>query len=279
MKTKYSALFTAAVLGLTLLACAVSGTATAPPPPTVDSTQLDLVIAQTVSAALAQTASAPTATSAASATPVPEPTATPTAIPQTSITHQPDGNAIFLDEKANYALSIPPGWLPIRIDQMEYYDAFSLPQAAEPAFQAALLNISALDPDIHRLFIFDIQDGHLQNDFVNNVNLLWQLDQPLALETEDQVKALAEALPAQSPGLTVTGYSIAKNSEEIPIGIILSESTVIKEDGSEIKLFQKQVLVNLESGSLILTFTSDAEIKDATLPAFDGMIESLSLID
>ena len=64
---------------------------------------------------------------------------------------------------------VPPGWLPVRIDQLEYYDAFSLPQAADPNLQTALMQINSLDPKVHRLFIFDLQEGHLQSGFVNNV--------------------------------------------------------------------------------------------------------------
>ncbi|MCC6260595.1 MAG: hypothetical protein IT311_07005 [Anaerolineales bacterium] len=278
MNKKYSAPLAVVALGLTMLACAVSGAPTASAPPTTDSAQLNSIVAETVSAALEQTASAPTATSAATATPLAEPSPTPTPPPQTAITHQADGNALFTDEKAKYSLLIPPGWLPVRIDQMEYYDAFSLPQAADPAFQTALLNISSLDPSVQRLFIFDLQDGHIQNGVVNNINLIWSLDETFALENEDQVKALAETLPTTVSGLTVTSYSIAKTEYGLPIGVILSETSVPKE-GGEIKLFQKQVFLNLEAGSLTLTFTSLSDLKDATLPFFDGIVESFRLLD
>ena len=271
-------MFAASILILTMLACGLQGSPTASPSaPTVDPAQLNAIIAETVSAVLEQTALAPTSTPLATATPQPEPSATPTFWPQTSTNLQLDGTNFFLDERAGFNISIPPGWLPVRIDQIEYYDAFSLPQAADPKVQTALMNINTLDPNIYRLFIFDLQDGHLEGGFVNNVNFIWLIDNSISLETEDEIKATAEALPSTVPGLVVTSYAISKTINDIPIGMILSETTGQREDGSELKLFQKQIFLNVEEGYLTITFTTEQGIKDATLPFFDSIIESLKI--
>lgn len=271
-------MFAVSVLLLTMLACAIPGQGTASTPaPTVDPVQINAMVAETVSAVLEQTALAPTAAQPATATSEPIPTPTPNLVLQSSITSQPDGTNFFVDEEAGFNISIPPGWLPVRIDQIEYYDSFSLPQATDPNVQTALLNINTLDPNVYRLFIFDLQDGHLQSGFVNNINIVWKLDTSISLETEDQIKATAEALPSAVPGLVVTSSSISKTASNISIGMILSEINSQNSDGSQLILFQKQVILNVEAGLLILTFTTEQGIKDATLPFFDTMIESLKL--
>lgn len=278
MNKHQSILFAIFILFLTTLACAIPGQGDASvPTPTVDPAQLNAIVAETVAAVLQQTALAPTVTQAVTATSQPTPSATATPLEQSSITSQLDGTALFVDEKAGFTLTIPPGWLPVRIDQIEYYDSFSLPQAADPSVQTALMDINDLDPNVFRLFIFDLQDGHVQNGFVNNVNVIWSLDSTLALETEEEIQKTADELPSVVPGLIVTSTTVSETISGIPVGIILSEIKGQNSNGAELALFQKQVFLNLEEGSLTVTFTTEEGIKDATLPFFDIIIESIKL--
>ncbi len=280
MNKRQPVIFAAFLLLLAGLACAIPGQeAASTSAPTVDPAQLDAIVAETVAAVLQQTASAPTSTQSATATsqPAAEPSFTSTPWPQSSLTNQVDGTIFFVDEKAGYNFYISPGWLPVRIDQMEYYDAFSLPQAADPIVQAALMDINDLDPNLYRLFIYDLQDGHLQSGFVNNVNIVWNQGLAINLKTEDEIKKTAETLPSAIPGLTVTSSSASKTSSGIPIGVILSEIAGKKSDGTDLSLFQKQVFLNVKEGVLVLTFTTEQGIKDATLPFFDTLVESIKL--
>ncbi len=279
MKKHTPIIFAVSLLWVTALACAIPGQAASVPPPTVDSAQLDAIVAETVSAALQLTASAATPTPPATSTSAPtvEPTASATPLPQSSITQQADGTSLFIDETAGFNMIVPPGWLAVRIDQLEYYDAFSLPQAADPNLQTALMEINSLDPKIHRLFIFDLQDGHLQSGFVNNVNIVLNAGSSISLKTDDEIKTTAKALPDTVPGLAVQSSSVTETASGIQIGVILSELGSQKEDGTQLALFQKQVLLNVKGGILVITFTTEQGIKDATLPFFDTMIESIQL--
>ncbi|MBL8080272.1 MAG: hypothetical protein JNM55_20045 [Anaerolineales bacterium] len=280
MKKRRPYLFAASLLVLAAMACAIPGQGTASAPaPTVDPAQLDAIVAETVAAVLQQTALAPTATQPATATiePAAELSVTTTPLPQSSITNQADGTSFYVDEKAGFNVTIPAGWLPVRIDQLEYYDAFSLPQAADPTVQSALMDINDLDPKVYRLFIFDLQDGHLQSGFVNNVNIVWDQGSSISLKTEDDIKATAESLPSVVPGLVVKSASVSKTLSDILIGVILSEVPAKNKDGADLVLVQKQVLLNVKDGLLVFTFTTEQGIKDATLPFFDTLVESIQL--
>jgi hypothetical protein len=262
-----------------MLACAIPGQAASVSTPTVDPAQLDAIVAETVSAALQLTVSAATPTPPATSTSLPtiEPTASSTPLPQSSITLEVDGTSFFVDEISGFNMIVPPGWLPVRIDQLEYYDAFSLPQAADPNLQTALMQINNLDPKVHRLFIFDLQDGHLQSGFVNNVNIVLNAGSSISLKTDDEIKATAAALPQAVPGLVVQSSAVTETASGILLGVILSDLNSQKEDGTKHALFQKQVLLNVKGGVLVITFTTEQGIRDATLPFFDGMIESIQL--
>jgi len=280
MKKRQPYPFAASLLVLAAMACAIPGQGTASAPaPTVDPAQLDAIVAETVAAVLQQTALAPTATQPATATiePAAELSVTTTPLPQSSITNQADGTSFYVDEKAGFNVTIPAGWLPVRIDQLEYYDAFSLPQAADPTIQSALMDINDLDPKVYRLFIFDLQDGHLQSGFVNNVNIVWDQGSSISLKTEDDIKATAESLPSVVPGLVVKSASISKTLSDILIGVIISEVPTKNKDGADLVLVQKQVLLNVKDGLLVFTFTTEQGIKDATLPFFDTLVESIQL--
>jgi hypothetical protein len=279
MKKQPPIILAVSILWLMALACAIPGQAASVPTPTVNSAQLDAIVAETVSAALQLTASAATATPPPTSNSLPtiEPTASSTPLPQSSITQQADGTSLFVDEIAGFNMIVPPGWLPVRIDQLEYYDAFSLPQAADPNLQTALMQINSLDPKIHRLFIFDLQDGHLQSGFVNNVNIVLNAGSSISLKTDDEIKATAAALPQAVPGLVVQSSAVTETASGILLGVILSDLNSEKEDGTKLALFQKQVLLNVKGGVLVITFTTEQGIKDATLPFFDAMIESIQL--
>lgn len=280
MNKRQPVILAASFLVLAGLACAIPGQgAGSTPAPTVDPAQLDIIVAQTVSAVLQQTALAPTPTQPATPTsqPTAEPSATIAPLLQSSITNQADGTALYVDEKAGFNISVPPGWLPVRIDQLEYYDSFSLPQAADPLVQTALMDINDLDPKVYRLFIFDLQDGHLQNGFVNNINIVWNQGPSISLKTEDDINKVAEGLPSMVPGLAVKSSDVSKTNSGIPIGVILSEIAGQKKDGGDLSLFQKQVILNVKEGILVITFTTEQGIKDATLPFFDTLVESIQL--
>ncbi len=278
--SRYPIFFAVAFLLLTVLACAIPGQNTASTPaPTFDTARLNEMIAETVTAAIAQTEqAAPTATKAPTKTPVPTQTIAPTPVPSgSSLTPQDDGTILYVDGDGGYQLSIAPGWLPVRINEQEYFDAFSLEAAADPLVQDALMVIKDLDPASFRLFVFDLQDGHLQNGFLTNLNFIWDKNGIISLEDETGIKAIADALPASMPGLAVQSSFIATNANSVPMGVIVSE--IPKTGTQEIVLVQKQVYINLEAGALVITFTTDKNLQDATLPSFDTLVESIKLAE
>jgi hypothetical protein len=275
-------LVAALFLMMTLPGCVVPGLSTAsnPAPLPDDGVRLETMVAETVSAALAQTGQA-----APSPLPVVETaeTAPPTvagenpANSRSSLAAQSDGTILFVDELAGYQLNVPPGWLPVRINEQEYYDAFSLPAASEQAVQDALIEIKGFDPAEFRLFIYDLQDGHMENGVITHVNLVWDSQGGISLDDETGLRETIDGLLNSTPELNVVSYSIDSTANEIPIGMILSELPGKTFDGIDVVLFQKQVYLNLPVGTLVLTFTTENNFKDATLSFFDSMVDTLKI--
>jgi hypothetical protein len=271
---------------LAIMACAVpgaAGDATQAPAATADDARLQEMVEETVAVAIAETERAVPTREVQTVPGTAEPTDTAAATQEpvgtgSSLAAQTDGTILFVDERAAFQVNVSPGWLPVRIEEQEYYDAFSLPVAADAAVQRALMNIKTLDPNTFRLFIYDLQDGHLINGVITSVNFVWDPKTSISLEGEAGVKAAADALAEAIPNLNVDSYEVsATTTNNIPIGVILSNIPGKTFEGTDVVLFQKQVYLNLPAGSLVISFTTEQNFKDATLPFFDTMVETIKI--
>lgn len=263
------------------LACVVPGLPSASQPAPTGDTRLEIMVAETVSAALAQTQqSVPTPTLPPTSTSTPTATVSPT--PETnssasSLTKLDDGSTYFADSLVEFEITIPAGWLAVRINQQEYLDAWLLPELANPALQRSLGSIENLDPTELRLFVLDIQEGHTEIDFVTNINFYWDKSSDLSLENDEDLKAEAATLPQALPGLEVTATEISATSLGIPVGSITSKTPVTTLGGVNLEIFQKQVFVKVGEGVLIITLSTTEELKQATLSQFDAAIDTMAV--
>lgn len=264
-----------------VLACVVPGLPSASQPAPTGDTRLEIMVAETVSAALAQTQqSVPTPTLPPTSTSTPTATVSPT--PETnssasSLTKLDDGSTYFADSLVEFEITIPAGWLAVRINQQEYLDAWLLPELANPALQRSLGSIENLDPTELRLFVLDIQEGHTEIDFVTNINFYWDKSSDLSLENDEDLKAEAATLPQALPGLEVTATEISATSLGIPVGSITSKTPVTTLGGVNLEIFQKQVFVKVGEGVLIITLSTTEELKQATLSQFDAAIDTMAV--
>jgi hypothetical protein len=265
---------------LVILGCVVPGlTPVSAPAPTADTVLLVTMVAETVSAARKETASAVTPEPASTAT-LPPPTETAILITESSasgslLSKADDGSTLFSDQRADYEVTVPTGWLPVRVNEQEYRDAWSLAETADPAVQAALKSIETEDPDHLRLFVLDTQDGHVQDGFVNTIKLVWDEQSDMSLADETDIVAAAQALPTSTPGLEVMTTELRTTPSGLPVGVITTRIPTVKSDGSVMVLLQEQVFVNLNQGILTITLSTTEDSNDEMQSVFDGMIATL----
>jgi hypothetical protein len=276
---KQRGLFATLILLTAALACVIPGAQTASTIPPTPDTRLGTMVAETVSAAIELTALAvPTETPPPTTTP--EPTVTPT--PEISgagstLTAQDDGSTLFVDERAGYQITVPTGWLAVRVNEQEYYDAFQLSVLANERLNAALQSIQNLDPNTFRLLVVDIDEEHIQNDIVTNVNLVWDPQNTISFDSEDGLQALADELPSTVQGLTVSSVDIIVPPNGAPYGEIQSEINGLNTAGAPATLYQKMTVFKLKTGMLVITFTTEGGFTETTLPAFESMLSSLTI--
>jgi len=297
--------FMAPVFLMIILACVVPGLPTASTPlPTLtaDTGAIETLVAGTVSAAIAQTQqsipgpspvvvivtasadSTPTPTVASSPTPTytvtPTFTATPTQNPsQSALTRHEDGSVLFRDDLADYKIKLPLGWLALRINEKEFLDAFSLEEAANTHVQQSLLGIQNEDPNILRLFVFD--PSHIQNDFVTDMRFVFDRGGRISLTTDADLQSIAAKIPNSAAvfRFEVTSVKMGTSTSGVDFGVIEARSSFTSAAGADVGLYQKQVFFNVPLGTQSITFTTVADLKEILLPAFDAMLETVTLIE
>ncbi len=128
-------------------------------------------------------------------TPSPVPTLTLTPTPKislngTSLTINDDGSALFVDHKAGIQLTIPAGWMPLRVNEKEYYDAFTAPVVvANPAMAERLTQLQNVDVKKFRLDALDIREGHIPNGVISDINVIFLEGDTRTLEKLWQAEA------------------------------------------------------------------------------------------
>ena len=283
-------IFFISLIFLMTIACVVPGlSSTSPTPlfaPTVDTGAIETRVGGTVSAVIAQTEQAqPTVTATFPATPPPTSTQTSTATStpeanpsQSTLTQQADGSTLFADEFAGYEITIPTDWLTVRVDGQEYLDAFSLDEAADTNIQQSLLSVQAEDPNTFRLLAVDTQAEHIQNDFVTDMRFVLDGQKNIDLSS-DAMLTIAEKIPASAEvfRFEVTSVEIITSPSGVQFGVIEAKSSFTNPEGAEVPIYQKRVFFNTESGTQSIIFTTVTDLKQTTLPAFDTMLETISL--
>ncbi len=264
-----------------MTACVVPGFPTASAPlsaPTTDPGQLEAMVAETVSAAIEKTEQAhPTRTPA----PTQQPTQTDTPEPVTygsALAVQDDGSALFVDEHAGYQITIPSGWLAVRVDEKEYYDAWNLAEAADPNIQALLLGMKEQDPNTHRLLVMDTQDGHIQNEFVTDIEFIW--DEQAAFNGIEDLQVIAEKIPAETGAFKfeVTSTQLITAITGVQFGVIEAKSSFTNASNETVNIYQKRIFFKAKTGMQSIVFTTLESLKESTLPAFEAMIETIALV-
>jgi len=275
---------TIVALGLTALACAVPalpfGAASAPTAFSTPDNRLEVMVAETVSAAIVMTQQAlPTATEAA---PTPMPTATLAATATLSadsvLDYNTDGSSTFIDLLGKYQLTVPMQWLTVRINAPEYDTALGSLEAENPSIQNSLKIIKEQDPNVFRLFMLDTNEEHVDGGFVTNVNLVWDPQMEASFENASDLNTIAEALPATLKDSEILSTSLRSTTNQAPYGIVTIKTPATTQGGTDISIYQKLAFFDLPVGTLTITLSTTETWQETVEPSFDEFINSFLIL-
>ena len=219
-----------------------------------------------------------TATAPPTATELP-PTSTPTAYPKigTELEENDDGSSTYFDYTGGYKIDTPANWLALRPGEREYTAAWLIPEAANDEVKNSLQKMQSRDPNTYRLSVLDIQDGHYQNGFLSNINLIASIEEEVSLEVYFAQNVLE--LPEVFPDIIILSSDLSLTSTGIPVGIIETQWSLEDISGTIFNLYQKQAIFKAKNRYYILTFTSTDEFKSTIVKDFNLLVDSFMLLE
>jgi len=212
------------------------------------------------------------------ATPSPTASEAPTPTPKISVNGtvleiRKDQSALFTDHKAGIQLLIPTGWLPLRVNENEYYQAFTSEFAsANPAISEHLTQIQDADLNNFRLDAIDVREGHTVNGILTNINVLFYPDDVRSLEELAQAEGKKKSAFKDYIFLN-RGYPKTADGTRI---LVIDRTW--RQDQTK-KMFQRSVFFRLPTGALVLNLYSNRDFKDTVLPDFEQVVNSVSSIN
>ena len=268
MKQKYlyrslSGVFTM----LAIAACAFSKQKV-PIVPTTDLKKFETSVASTAQAAaqLTKQASIPTSVPA---------TATPQISPitKTSLVNLEDQGTLFIDHKAGIQVTIPPGWLAIRPNEAEYYNAFALDEVlSSPAINDRLTDLQSVNPDYFRLDAIDIRPDHVVDGILSVMSVNFQPDDYRSLEAWAKAESNKKSPFKEYKFLS----SIIQKTADGTHVLVVQESWRGSANGI---LYHREMFFSLASGTLVIDIQTNRTVKDTMLPEFEQVINSLTLLN
>jgi hypothetical protein len=238
----------------------------AQPVPTVDTSARETALAGTAVASFGTA----TPTSTSTETPVPTPKVSNYG---TSLIIQKDGTALFVDHKAGMQLTIPEGWLPVRVNEDEYYKAYSLDVALEnPAITDRLTQTQSANLDYHRLDAIDIREGHIPDGVITVINVIFQEGDKRTLEQWAKAE-ISKKQPFAHFKWILTSYPRTADGTRV---LQIEESWDAEQKA---RIYYRGIFFSLPSGTVVLDFYTNNEFKDTVLPDFDQVVNSLTLLN
>ena len=215
---------------------------------------------------IASTAQASAQQTALASSPTPPPaTSTPQISPisGTSLATREDQTALFVDHRAGIQLVIPAGWLPVRMNEDEYYKAFTLDAVmANQPITDRLTQIQSYNTDFFRLDAIDIRPGHIVDGIISDISVIFEeydtrtLEEWLKLEKRQKRPFKEYKFLSSKYQETVNGMRVLVVEESwagIPAGTV----------------YYRRVFFSLSTGTVVLDFQSNLDFKDTVLPDFE----------
>ncbi len=280
MDRKHSLLYLTS--SITLLLVAACGTTpavpTQQPVSTTDPNMFSTMVAEAAGALMTQTAEAalllpspvPTEPPAIEP-PLPPPTQSPVmSASGTALSPLEDGSTQFLDNLAGVKLTIPPGWVAVRLNEPEYNQVWSL-TVDDPVLQYGLESIQNLDPTIFRLHVFNTKPDYVYAGEGSRIDFVF---------TRDDVRTLEQVAEEEKQPQVFTDYALISSEFQVrPDGLELfsieEQWRGTSSTNEPVMIYEKGVTFKVPSGTVAVELFVPFDIKHEVVPVFDQMVERL----
>ena len=263
------------------LACAIPGLqpAVTVPPTTMP---LEVIIANTASAAQTQTQQAAPAVMQATetVTPVVLPTITPSPIFSdygTALVTREDQTILFIDRTSGFQITFPSNWVPVRVNHDEFY-SLSVNEAVTtyPFLTTELRIISDHDPNKTRVHAFDVAQGHMQDQYVPHISVHWVGE---VLPLMEGASSHLEYIRSQNPEATVVTPPTELTTQNGITAAMIEFTVPGKSLASTLDIlpYERRIYFHSNNGSVYIIFSALSDVREQVIPEFDQIINSITL--
>lgn len=264
---------------LTLACATTSAVPTQQPVSTADPNAFSTMVAEAAGALMTQTAEAapllpsPTPTEPpATETPVPPPTDTPvTSLTGTSLSQLEDGSTQFIDNIAGVRLTIPSGWVVVRLNEPEYSQVWAL-TVDDPVLQYALGGIQNLDPTQYRLHAFNTRQDYVYGGQGTQIDVKFVMGDGRTL---DQV-AEDEKQPQVFTDYVLISSDFQVRPDGIELFIIEEQWQGISSTNEPVTIYYKGYSFKVPLGTVTVGLFVPFDIKHELVPLFDQLVGQLT---
>lgn len=263
------------VILLAVLACVLPGQ-TLQPTPDLGPNAVASAIAGTAQAASTQTEQARPVTSTATSVPTQGPTSTPriSEVSGTALQVREDQSTLFVDYRAGIQLVIPPGWLALRLNEDEYFKAFTLDVVTQNRQIMERLDVTRdLDPVYFRLDAIDIRPEHDSDVIIPNINVIFQPGDVRSLDKWEKAERERSRPLAKYKFIGSSFPQLASGTQVL----VIEEKYEAAEKAGMI--YYRGVFFSLKTGTLVLDFYANLDDKDGMMPEFDQVVNSVTLLN
>ena len=287
MSRKHSFVYIASIFTLLLMfACvtipAVPAQQSEQPVSTTDPNAFSTMVAEAAGVLMTQTAEAqPASPSPTSGLPTPTetplPTSTATERPVTSqagtsLSQLEDGSTQFVDNLAGVKLTIPAGWVTVRLSEPEYFQVWSL-TVDDPVLQHGLEGVQNLDPTRYRLHAFNTQPDYVYEGEGSQINVIY---------VRDDVRTLEQIAEDEKQPQVFTDYTLLSSEfqirpDNLELFIIEEQWRGTSSTDASVMIYCKGVFFKVPSGTVEIELFVPFDISHEVVPAFDQMVEQMVL--
>ena len=244
------------------------------PAPITNPPAVETSLAGTARALAKQTEAANPVTATPSMPPTETRTPTPTiSLSGTLLVVNSDQSTLFTDYRAGVQLVIPAGWMPFRLNEKEYYDAFTSEVVLEnPPLNDRLIQVQNADPDTFRLDSFDIREGHIVGGLISDISVSFYANDMRSLEQWAGVEGKRKS-PFDNYLFLNRGYPTLENGTRV---LILDRTWTFDQSN---KVLHRSVFFSIPTGTLVLDLQTNNGFKDTVLPEFEQVVNSVMPIN
>ncbi len=206
-------------------------------------------------------------------TPIPTPTETPvTSQTGTSLSQLEDDSTQFIDNLAGIKLTIPAGWLTVRLNEPEYFQVWEL-TVNDPILKHGLEGIQSLDPARYRLHAFNTQPDYIYQGEGSQINVIY---------VRDDVRTLEQVAEDEKQPQVFTDYALISSEFQVrPDGLELfsieEKWRKTSSTNAQVTIYYRGAHFKVPSGTVAVELFVPFDISHEVVPAFDQMVEQMTL--